>query len=82
MTETNKVTHKRFQLKLHDGNMWEIIKLLREHLGDNDPLMLHQWIDPLMPKTERKWFTSGYDVWIRFDCLDESVVSWFVLRYA
>ena len=71
MTETNKVTHKRFQLKLHDGNMWEIIKLLREHLGDNDPLMT---------KTERKWFTSGHDVWIRFDCLDESVVSWLLLQ--
>jgi len=73
MTETNKVTHKRFQLKLHDGNMWEIVKLLRQHLGDNDPLM---------PRAKRRWFTSGYDVWIRFDCLDESVVSWFVLRYA
>ena len=71
MKKTNKVMHKRFQLKLHDGNMWEIIKLLREHLGDNDPLL---------PKTERKWFTSGYDVWIRFDCLDESVVSWLLLQ--
>jgi len=64
-------THKRFALDTNHTDMWEMIKLLRKNLIDNDPLM---------PRAERQWFTSGYEVWIRLDCLDNPIVTWLMLQ--
>jgi len=72
MTELNEITHKRFHVNSNQMGWWEIVNLLRTHLGDNDPLL---------SRTKRKWFTSGYYVWIRIDCLKDPFVTWFVLRY-
>jgi hypothetical protein len=53
--------------------MWgsEEIDLCRKHIGDNRIMM---------PLVERKWFSSPEGVWIRHDCLDNEIVSWFALK--
>lgn len=70
MTEYQQ-THKQFEVDCNQMDWWEIVKLLREHLGDNDPLMR---------RAKRQWFTNGYTVWIRRDCLDNPFVTWLMLQ--
>jgi len=49
----------------------EEIDLCRKHIGDNRIMM---------PLQDRKWFSSPEGVWIRHDCLDNEIVSWFALK--
>lgn len=47
------------------------IDMCRKHIGDNDPNQVLQL---------RKWFSSPEGVWVRHDCLDNSLITWFALK--
>ena len=61
-------THQCFKFYVD----FDVIKLCREHLGDNDPYELLQ---------NRKWFTfPSNEIWIRNDCVDSTIVTFFALQ--
>lgn len=68
-----ETTHIHFIRDRHwdwTGQPWDLISNLRENLGDNDPM------EPLQ---NRRWFTDYNGVWIRRDCIDTSLVTYFAL---
>jgi len=68
-----KKTHKFFAINRTLAGPQECQEILfcKEYLGDNDPLQLLQ---------HRPWFTSYNGIWIRNDCLDSAIATWFGLR--
>ncbi len=48
-----------------------VIRVCREMLGDNRITQ---------PLHQRPWFTAPDGVWIRHDCLDNSLITWLVLK--
>ena len=67
-------THRFFKFQHTPTDfVWgsEEIVLCRAHLGDNRITM---------PLQDRKWFSAPFGVWIRHDCLDNEIVTWFALR--
>lgn len=67
-------THKYFKFKhIPKDFIWgsEEIDLCREHIGDNN-------INKLL--VEREWFSDPEGVWIRHDCLNNEIVTWFALK--
>ena len=66
-------THTFFKTGKHwtHGTTCDEIILCREQFGDNDIAQaLHL----------RPWFTDYEGVWIRKDCLDDKLVTWFTLK--
>ena len=67
-------THRFFKFKhVPKSFVWgsEEIDLCRAHIGDNS-------INK--PLVQREWFSDPEGVWIRFDCLDNEIVTWFALK--
>jgi hypothetical protein len=67
-------THTYFKMHRdwnHDSLSWPDIEMLRDKLGDNNPMQVLQ---------ERKWFTWQDRIWIRKDCLDNNIATWFALK--
>ena len=67
-------THQFFKFQHSPKDfMWgsEEIDLCREHIGDNRIMM---------PLQDREWFSSPEGVWIRHDCLNNEIVTWFALK--
>jgi hypothetical protein len=66
-------THRFIQVKR--SSAWPegcpVIRDCREMLGDNRITQ---------PLHERPWFTAADGVWIRHDCLDNSLATWLVLK--
>jgi hypothetical protein len=69
-----KETHKFFRIDLTNKDViWgsEEADMCKQHLGENDPFELLQ---------NRTWFTVPDGIYIRNDCLDSKLVTWFALK--
>lgn len=65
-------THKFFAVnKPWTESGWTEIQYCREYLGDNNPFQ---------PLQDRPWFTSYNGIWVRNDCVDPAIVTWFGLQ--
>jgi hypothetical protein len=67
-------THRFFKFQhVPKEFVWgsEEIDLCRLHISDNRIMM---------PLVDREWFSSPDGVWIRHDCLDNQIATWFALR--
>jgi hypothetical protein len=67
-------THRFFKFQhVPKEFVWgsEEIDLCRLHIGDNRIMM---------SLVDREWFSSPDGVWIRHDCLDNQIATWFALR--
>ena len=70
-----KKTHKFFVINKTWTDQRECQEILfcKEYFGDNDPYQVLE---------DRPWFTSYNGIWIRNDCVDSAIVTWFGLRRA
>ncbi len=68
-----KDTHKFFAIRKTwiNSNECQEIEFCRQYFGDNNPRQLLQ---------HRPWFTTYNGIWIRNDCVDSAIVTWFGLR--
>ena len=67
-------THKFFKIeKTPKRTIWgsEEANMCRQYLGENNPNELLK---------TRKWFTSWDGIYIRNDCLNNELVTWFTLK--
>ena len=67
-------THRLFKIeKTPKGTIWgsEEADMCKQYLGENTPNELLQ---------TRKWFTSFDGIYIRNDCLNSELVTWFALK--
>lgn len=67
-------THRFFAIDIHwdhSSKSWPIVEMCRQSLGDNNITQALQ---------NRPWFTTYNGVWIRHDCLTDSLASWLVLK--
>lgn len=74
MIDSYYKTHKFFKMeKTPKGTSWgsEEADMCKRYLGENDPNEL---------LITRKWFTGWDGIYIRLDCLDNELVTWFTLK--
>jgi len=67
-------THTLFRIKLTvKDTIWgsEEIDMCKQYLGNTDPNQLLQL---------RKWFTCFDGIYVRNDCLNNELASWFALK--
>lgn len=67
-------THTLFKVaKVSKDTVWasEEADMCRQYLGENDPMQALQF---------RKWFTTFNGIYIRNDCLNNELVTWFALK--
>jgi hypothetical protein len=69
-------THRLFKIEKQpiSDSVWgsEEADMCKKHFGND-----HTINEPLH---KRKWFSSFDGIWIRNDCLDNEVATWFALR--
>lgn len=67
-------THRFFKIELTGKDtIWGSVEadMCKQHLGDTDP---NSWL------VNRKWFTAPDGIYVRKDCLNNKLVTWFALR--
>lgn len=66
-------THQFFPVAKTYNSAWlcQEAEFCKQYFGDNDPYQLLQ---------HRAWFTGPDGVWIRLDCVDSTIATWFALK--